>query len=545
MNKRNSNNLDTIIMALSTLVFESAKKFVIDIEQSEKLKDIAKELNSQPFLKRMLDFTILYFWVTTISCELYYSHDEFMKICSGVEKNIYEGFSKIEEEQKIFGLVLKDYVTDKDELVLFYRQFPVGDETKIGFNVLLEVILNKRLFDYNSVLHLDLSQQSKKVSSLFLKHAFGKKEYEYEKLENIMLHACLAVNISAFGLLCSKAIDDTENLLANNPGLNFNIDTLFRIIKKKEGPIEEDDIENPFIKTLKDIVISEEDCGILNGITVQAVMRNNKIIKNFQDRVLHRFALEQVNDTKTNQKIVRQGEEITEETLELIINSGIKKIKIRSALTCQSEKGICLKCYGRKNIVGNSVKLGQDVGLEAAYFWNEIAINEEIKELLNPKPPEGSAILSEIDGIVEVKEGKDNLKTIFVKSNTGLIREYHVSPGKTVRVKDKEFVIAEQQLTSGKISSHDILRISGDKRLLEYLTQQILPYLSIANFDERMIELLFRQMMVIEIDDSGDTSFTNGQIIVNKIDFYKENISAIKKGKRPAIGTPVFIGIKT
>jgi DNA-directed RNA polymerase subunit beta' len=76
------------------------------------------------------------------------------------------------------------------------------------------------------------------------------------------------------------------------------------------------------------------------------------------------------------------------------------------------------------------------------------------------------------------------------------------------------------------------------------MTSEIIPYLSKFNFnDKRMIELPLRQMMRIEIDDPGDTSFAPGQT-VNKFEFYRENVRAIKKGKHPAMGIPVFIGMR-
>ena len=326
--------------------------------------------------------------------------------------------------------------------------------------------------------------------------------------------------------------------------MNFNLDSLFRIIKKKEVPLDaETERGNPFIRTLKNIVIGEEDCGTFNGIMVQAIMKGGKIIKDFHDRIIHRFALEQVIDILTEHKIVKSRQEITKEKLIAIISLGIEGIRIRSALTCESEEGICLKCYGSKNIVGNTVKFGEDVGLEAAYFWNEIAINEEIKQLLSPKSPEDSAILSEIDGLVEMKSDKDNLKKIFVKSNTGLMREYCVPQGKVVLIRDRESVIAGQQLTSGKISSQDILRICGEKKLFDYLTQQILPCLSAANFDERLIEILLRQILKIEIEFPGDSTFSIGQI-VNKAQFISENASVMQKNEQPAVGIPIFIGIE-
>ena len=210
MNKQKSNNPDAAIIALSSFILQSAENGRMDFEEKEELKEISKELNTQPFLKRFLDFSILYFWVATIACGSYYEHDDFLKICDGIEKDIFRRFSDIETELELIGLVLKDYVKDKDELALFYRRFPVEDETKVNPPVLLDILITKRLFDYNSTLRLDLSQQVQKVPSLFFKHVFGIAEYEYEKLENTMLHASLAVYISSFSSACTKVISEIE-----------------------------------------------------------------------------------------------------------------------------------------------------------------------------------------------------------------------------------------------------------------------------------------------------------------------------------------------
>lgn len=95
---------------------------------------------------------------------------------------------------------------------MFYRRFPVEDETKINSPVLLDILITKRLFDYNSTLRLDFSEQAQKVPSLFFKHVFGTTEYEYEKLENTILHASLAVYIQSFSIACTKVIAEIEEL---------------------------------------------------------------------------------------------------------------------------------------------------------------------------------------------------------------------------------------------------------------------------------------------------------------------------------------------
>ena len=147
------------------------------------------------------------------------------------------------------------------------------------------------------------------------------------------------------------------------------------------------------------------------------------------------------------------------------------------------------------------------------------------------------------DSGLRFEEAKNSLKIILVKSNFGLVREYRILEDKKIKVKNGESVIAGQELTSGKISSREILRICGEKKLLEYLTQQILPHLSVANFDERLIELLLRRLLKIEIEEPGETTFSTGQI-VDSVQFFSENVLAIKRNKQPAVGMPIFIDIE-
>ncbi|MEK6528788.1 MAG: hypothetical protein AABZ36_07915 [Nitrospirota bacterium] len=102
MNKRKSNNPAAAIIALSSFILQSAENSRVDFEQKEELKVISKELSAQPFLKRLLDFSILYFWAATTTCESYYEHDDFLKICDGVEKDIFKRFSEIENELELW-----------------------------------------------------------------------------------------------------------------------------------------------------------------------------------------------------------------------------------------------------------------------------------------------------------------------------------------------------------------------------------------------------------------------------------------------------------
>ena len=121
----------------------------------------------------------------------------------------------------------------------------------------------------------------------------------------------------------------------------------------------------------QDCVIEEEDCGTNMGVEVESLVEGGEVIERLVDRVLGRIAVEDIYDPFTDELIVRQGEEITEEHVDAIQNSGITKIKIRSVLTCKSKKGICAKCYGRDFAHGRLIELGQAVGILAAQSIGE------------------------------------------------------------------------------------------------------------------------------------------------------------------------------
>jgi DNA-directed RNA polymerase subunit beta' len=125
------------------------------------------------------------------------------------------------------------------------------------------------------------------------------------------------------------------------------------------------------VDVAQDIIINEDDCGTLNGITVQAITEGNEIVVSLGERIMGRVALDNIVDIITDQVIVEQGQEIGEEKAEMIEKLGIEKIRIRSVLTCESEKGVCMKCYGRNLATGRLVEKGEAVGVIGAQSIGE------------------------------------------------------------------------------------------------------------------------------------------------------------------------------
>jgi DNA-directed RNA polymerase subunit beta' len=125
------------------------------------------------------------------------------------------------------------------------------------------------------------------------------------------------------------------------------------------------------VDVAQDSVITEENCGTLDGIEMTPLMEGGEIIEPLGDRVLGRGALEDVKDPFTGEVIVRTNQEIDEDLVQRIEDAGLERIKIRSVLTCQSKRGICAMCYGRDLARGHMVNLGEAIGVIAAQSIGE------------------------------------------------------------------------------------------------------------------------------------------------------------------------------
>ena len=121
----------------------------------------------------------------------------------------------------------------------------------------------------------------------------------------------------------------------------------------------------------QDCMVTEDDCGTLMGIEVEPLMEGGEIIQRLGERLLGRYAIEDIIDPFTENVIVKAGEEIDEDAVEKIEDSGLTKVKIRSVLTCNTRWGICARCYGRDLAHGKLIEVGQAVGILAAQSIGE------------------------------------------------------------------------------------------------------------------------------------------------------------------------------
>jgi DNA-directed RNA polymerase subunit beta' len=121
----------------------------------------------------------------------------------------------------------------------------------------------------------------------------------------------------------------------------------------------------------QEAIITEEDCGTMDGIWVEALVEGGEILQRVGERILGRWALEDVVDPVTGETLVRANQEIGEEEVQKIEDAGIERVKIRSVLTCDARRGVCRSCYGRDLAHGHQVNLGEAVGVIAAQSIGE------------------------------------------------------------------------------------------------------------------------------------------------------------------------------
>ena len=125
------------------------------------------------------------------------------------------------------------------------------------------------------------------------------------------------------------------------------------------------------VDVAQDVIISEADCGTLDGIEARAIVESGEIIEPLRDRIVGRVTLERIVDPFSSETIVDVNDEIDEDTASAVQEAGIERVRIRSVLTCAARRGVCKRCYGRDLATGRLVELGQAVGVIAAQSIGE------------------------------------------------------------------------------------------------------------------------------------------------------------------------------
>src|SRR5467141_2428983 len=502
------------------------------------------------------------------------------------------------------------------------------------------------------------------------------------------------------------------------------------------------------VDVAQDVIISEYDCGTVKYIEASPLIDVGDIIQSLRDRVLGRVAAGDVRDPYTGEIIVQANSEINEELAQKIEDSGLERVRIRSGLTCDTKRGICVLCYGRNLGSGRLAELGEAVGIIAAQSIGEpgtqltmrtfhiggtasrvveaskheaksagvvkfhnlrtvvnrdgdlvatnrngeigvadergrererypvvygakikvkadqrikartvlvewdpftnpilteftgrveyqdiiegVTIREEfdevtglarkvviedpegklqpgviirsagegqataeqterhryalpvaanlnvpdgaevfaadiiakiprettktkditgglprVAELFEARKPKEQAVITEIDGRVEMGGFVKGMRKIVIRADNGETKEYLIPRGKHISVHEGDRVKAGEALMDGSPNPHDYLAVLGDRELQRYLVNEVQEVYRLqgVSINDKHIEIIVRQMLRrVRIEEVGDTDFVVGEL-VDKFVFQEENDRVLSQGKRAATAKPVLLGI--
>ena len=314
----------------------------------------------------------------------------------------------------------------------------------------------------------------------------------------------------------------------------------------------------------QDIIVREHDCGTNDGIIIYDIKDGNQVIEKMQERLLGRYAVDDVYDPNTNELIVDNNTMITESIAEKIVSAGIEKLKVRSALGCRTKHGVCQKCYGMGLTRRDLVSIGEAVGIIAAQSIGEPGTQltmrtihsggvagvaditqglPRVEELFEARKPKGVAVITEIAGKVKIKETKKKKEVIVTSKDDS--RTYTIPFGAKMKVKDGDLVEIGDALIEGSINPNEILAIKGPEGVYEYLISEVQKVYRNQGVDinDKHIEVIGRQMLKkVKVADNGDTKLAPGSL-VDMYDFEEANEEAKEAGLRQAEGKRVLLGI--
>ena len=313
----------------------------------------------------------------------------------------------------------------------------------------------------------------------------------------------------------------------------------------------------------QDVIVMEDDCGTDHGFEVSAIMESGEPIEKLYERIEGRFLAQDIVD-KDGNVIYARNTYINDEIANNIIKLGYETVKIRSALTCESIRGVCAKCYGKNMATGEPITKGEAIGIIAAQSIGEpgtqltmrtihnggVAGSDitqglpRVEELFEARKPKGVAMVTEIDGTVTIGN-KGNNKEVIVTRDDKYVEKYVIAYGMRLVVSDGDKVKAGDRITEGSLDPHDIIRIKGDIAVQNYLIEEVQKTYRTqgVHINDKHIEIVARQMLrKIYVEESGDTNLIAGTTI-DMTEFNRANKHAIMEDKKPAKGKKTLLGI--
>jgi DNA-directed RNA polymerase subunit beta' len=318
------------------------------------------------------------------------------------------------------------------------------------------------------------------------------------------------------------------------------------------------------VDVAQELIIKIDDCGTARGVWLDDVVPDEAGKRSYlETRAYGRLLTESVR--LSNKETVEAGTILTDEIVEQLRDDpAVDRVRVRSVLTCESEHGVCVACYGQSLATGKLIELGEAVGVIAAQsigepgtqltmrtFHTGGVVGEDIThglprvvELFEARTPKGAAVLAHHSGVVRVEE-EENGRRITVVADDGTEESVLMSSRAHLEVVDGQEVSAGESLVEGPKDPKELLEVKGIRETQQYLVEEVQKVYRDqgVSIHDKHIELIVRQMLRrVLVAEPGDAPFLPGERVDAQI-YAEVNRGLVQENKRPAEGRPELMGI--
>ena len=315
----------------------------------------------------------------------------------------------------------------------------------------------------------------------------------------------------------------------------------------------------------QDVIVREHDCGTRRGLVLPLIDEDGGLHQDVETSIHGRTLAVDVKDEAGN-VLSAAGSDVSDELIEKLFKAGVKEVRVRSVLTCESAIGVCALCYGRSMASNVLVDIGEAVGIIAAQSIGEpgtqltmrtfhtggVASADDItqglpriQELFEARTPKGVAPISEVSGRVTIEDTEKSYKIVVTPDDGSEPQSYTVLRRAASKLQNGDHVQVGDQLATGSVDPKEVLRIRGPREAQKHLVSEVQGVYKSQGVEihDKHVEVIVRQMLRrVTVIESGDTDLLPGELVDN-IAFQTANRKALVEGKKPAAGRPEMMGI--
>ena len=315
----------------------------------------------------------------------------------------------------------------------------------------------------------------------------------------------------------------------------------------------------------QDVIVREHDCGTRRGLVLPLIDEDGGLHQDVETSIHGRTLAVDVKDEAGN-VLAAAGSDVSDELIEKLFKAGVKDVRVRSVLTCESAIGVCALCYGRSMASNVLVDIGEAVGIIAAQSIGEpgtqltmrtfhtggVASADDItqglpriQELFEARTPKGVAPISEVSGRVAIEDTEKSYKIVVTPDDGSEPQSYTVLRRAASKLQNGDHVQVGDQLATGSVDPKEVLRIRGPREAQKHLVSEVQGVYKSQGVEihDKHVEVIVRQMLRrVTVIESGDTDLLPGELVDN-IAFQTANRKALVEGKKPAAGRPEMMGI--